>query len=337
LPQPTDWDALFGRKAPLIVEIGFGNASHLLHLAHTHPEANVLGVEVSHPSVKRAGKKISGSGLQNVRAAYGSAEGLLWLTLLPASISQLHINFPDPWPKGGHHRRRLINDTFLHLAATRMLPGAKLFVATDHPDYQPVVTDCLTRTPYFTSRLPTIYTTHQPDRFITKYEAKAAAEGRTSFYYSFERNAVEAPNPFTPSEELPMPHVVVALPLTLAEIGARFVPQQFVSPDQSQIVRFIEAYASTRGTHLMVEAYINQEPLDQRLGFRLQARDEESVIVKLHDIGFPRVTSGAQFGVACMAAWLLSLSNSAEITLHNLPLPLLRAVLAQGAAVLDDG
>lgn len=319
LTHPTDWASLFGRTAPLIVEIGFGNAGHLLHLARTRPDANVVGVEISHPSVRKAARKIAHSGLTNVRAVFSGAKALLWLACAPQAISELHINFPDPWPKDGHHHRRLIDGDFLHLAATRIVPGGRLYIATDHADYQQVVTDALADCPYFTSRHAAPYLTADPDRYVTKYETKAAQEGRTSFYYHYRRNDVPAPDTFALPEEPPMPHAILDHPVALADIGRMFTRQQFNSADGALIVRFIEVYTSVNDPSLLLETYISQEPLDQRLGLRIQRRDKGDLIIKVHDIGFPRVTVGVQFAVACCARWLLALHPDAALLDHNLP------------------
>ena len=316
LDRPMDWAALFGREAPLTVEIGFGRADHLIHLGKKHPDHNVVGVEISQPSLKKASGKIKSNRLENVRAVDGSGPMLLWTNVAPESIDALHVNFPDPWHKEGHQRRRLINPEFLHLAATRMKEGALLFVATDHPDYQPVVTACLEGTPHFDSRLDTTYTTSDPNRFTTKYEQKALREGRTPFYYKFIRNAHAAPNIFNIPEELPMPHAVIQLPLSFDEIPPRF--ESFEASSADVTVNFKEAFVAAGYPTLLVETYIRQDPQDQRIGLVIHERERHEYIVKLHDIGFPRSTDGVHFAVRQLADWLVGLNEDARIKHHNL-------------------
>ena len=318
LGRPEDWDAIFGRKAPLIVEIGFGRANHLIHLGKLHPDKNIVGVEVSQPSLRKASQKTRTNKLTNVRVIDGSGPALLWQHIAVESIAELHINFPDPWHKEGHQQRRLINDQFLHLAATRMLPNAKLFVATDHPSYQPVVTDCLERTPYFSSRLDTTYTTVDNERFRTKYELKALQEGRVPFYYKWIRNETVAANQFEIPKELPMPHAIVTSPMTLSEIRDQFAPFQVVEKDQLFIAGFKQVFESAEYSTLLVETYVKQAPQDQRVGLLIVEREPHNYIVKLHDIGFPRSTDGVHFAVGCLTNWLTGLHDEARVMKHTL-------------------
>lgn len=318
LGRPEDWDAIFGRSAPLIIEIGFGRANHLIHLGKLHPDKNIIGVEVSRPSLRKASQKVKTQRLANVRVVDGSGPALLWQHVAVHSIAELHINFPDPWHKEGHHQRRLINPQFLHLAATRMLPDAKLFIATDHPSYQPVVTECLEATPYFDSRLDTTYTTVDSERFQTKYEEKALREGRVPFYYKWVRNATAAPNEFEILEELPMPHAIVALPMTIGEIRDRFEPFQVVEKDGLMVAGFKQVFESAEYATLLIETYIKQAPQDQRVGLLIVQREPHQYIIKLHDIGFPRATDGVHFAVGQLADWLIGLHPEGRVVNHTL-------------------
>lgn len=316
LDRPTDWEAIFSRNVPLIIEIGFGRGDHLIHLGKTHPDYNIVGIEISRPSLKKASSKVRTNQLTNVRVLDGSAPQILWENVSPNAISELHINFPDPWHKEGHQRRRLINLNFLHLAASRMPPDAHLHVATDHPDYQPVVTACLEQTPYFENRHPSTYLLDLPQRFRTKYEQKALREGRVPFYYQWRRNATAVANQFAIPENLPMPHAVIATPLEIATIADRFTPQDYATEGIN--VRFLAVYHTHNTPQLLVETYISQEPQHQRLGLTITERDPQQFIIQLHDIGFPRPTDGVHFAVSCLAQWLQTLHPESKIVRHNL-------------------
>ena len=305
------------------MEIGFGNGDHLLHLATLHPEANLIGIEISNPSLRKAMKKVVLGGYDNVFIIDGSGPNVLQTTFQPPmAITQLHVNFPDPWPKGNHQHRRIINDHFLHLAATRMNAGALLFVATDHADYQPVVTDCLLRSPYFESRLPTPFVTTDPDRFHTKYELKAEAEGRTSQFYKWIRNTVSAENIFPIPLEFDMPHVIINTPLTLNDIHAAFQPQQWRSQDGVTYIKLMHSFSATqspnRAPAILFETHIQEEPHAQRIGFSLTQRDDGDFILSLHEMGFPRPTAGIHFAARHIKKWLQSLHPETIIVHHNL-------------------
>jgi len=132
---PLDLDVLFGRQAPTVLEIGFGNGEHLADMAQAHPELNLIGVEVHRPGVGHLLQLLEQRGLSNVRVVIGDAQDLLRLRLRDGALARILVLFPDPWPKRRHHKRRLIQAGFLELAASRLRPGGILQLATDWADY----------------------------------------------------------------------------------------------------------------------------------------------------------------------------------------------------------
>lgn len=312
LPWPTDWTAVFGRQAPLVVEIGFGNGEFLLHTARQHPDWNLLGVEISLPSLRKAAKKAAAANLTNIRVVQGDARLLLWAQCQPNALHGLTINFPDPWPKSGHTHRRLINADFLTLAATRLPPGAFLDIATDHPDYQEWVLAHLQQTPYFDSRQATAYTLTDPNRIVTKYEQKAADEGRISHYYKWQRNDQPAPDTFAIPQEVDMPHVIFESPMTLAEMAAQFTPQQETA--DSVIVRLMDIFIAPRNPVLLADVYVNEQPLSQRVALMVRRREKGDYVLSVHEMGFPRKTAGVATAVQVFGNWLLQLHPDTHVT-----------------------
>jgi tRNA (guanine-N7-)-methyltransferase len=132
---PLDLDALFARRAPRIMEIGFGNGEHLSALAKAHPQCDYLGVEVHRPGVGRLLLSIKEQGLANVRIVCHDAVAVLEEQIPPRSLDEVLILFPDPWPKKRHHKRRLIQAPFVALLAGRLKKGGVLRLATDWQPY----------------------------------------------------------------------------------------------------------------------------------------------------------------------------------------------------------
>lgn len=302
LPWPADWPALFGRPGPLVVEIGFGSGLFLVDLARRQPAANVLGLEISVPALRRAARKIERGGLNNVRLVQADAPSALQALFEPESVEAVYINFPDPWPKDDHRDRRLIDGDFLHLLATRLRPGGALDVATDHDDYAAQIADALSGSPWFESRLDAPFVFEDAGRVETKYERVARAEGRRPRYFKWRRNAAPAENIFPFPEELPMPHVVLRLPGEPAEIGRRFRPATIES--ESVIVRYVGVYQSLRHDTLLIEAYINEGPIRQRVGLEARARPSGEIVISLAEIGFPRATPGVHLAIRHLVDWL---------------------------------
>lgn len=316
LKWPADWMEILGRQAPLMVEIGFGNGVFLLDQAQRRPELNFLGVEIAAPSMRRASERIRNAQVDNVRLIRAKAQSVLQLLFSPTSIQGVTINFPDPWPKAGHTGRRLISASFLALLASRMVPGAGLDIATDHEEYGQWIAQLLMASPYFTSRISASYTLEDDGRTRTKYEQKGLSAGSTCFYFKWRRNSASAPEGFEVAQELAMPHAVVRCPLTLQEIAAAFEPREFSADGVT--LRFIDLYQSLRRPSLVVDTYIAEEALDQRLMLEIHHRPDRDYMIRLYATGFPRATAGVHAAVARLADWLCGLDDEAAVLRHNL-------------------
>lgn len=302
LPWPAPWEELYGRRAPLWMEIGFGNGDFLLALARSRPDVNVAGVEISSPSLQKTARKAARAGLENVRVLHGNAPGVLWALCRPATVDGVYVNFPDPWPKAAHHHRRLINDRFLHLLATRTASGAHLDIATDHDDYAAWIAERLAGSPYFESRLDVPFVTRDEQRLPTKYEQIALSEGRTCRYFKWQRNETPAADAFPIPPELPMPHIIMQSPLTLEEIKERFRPESRV--EEGVAVRLIGLFEAAEHEMLLVDTYVEEEPMSQRVGLTIRRRGADEVILNVHEMGFPRPTPGVHRAVRILGQWL---------------------------------
>jgi len=137
LDLSTEFNAMeaFGRAAPLIVEIGFGNGESLAQMALQAPEKNFIGIEVHRPGVGHLLLKIQEFKLDNVRVYCTDAMEVIRNRIPPNSLDALQVFFPDPWHKKRHHKRRLVNAEFVSLAAERLKLGGVLHCATDWEDY----------------------------------------------------------------------------------------------------------------------------------------------------------------------------------------------------------
>jgi tRNA (guanine-N7-)-methyltransferase len=132
---PRDFAAEFGRRAPLVFEIGFGNGDQLLHSAQGEPMRDFIGVEVHRPGVGRLMNGLADADVANVRLYNHDAVEVLANEIAAAALAEVRIYFPDPWHKKRHNKRRLIQPEFLDLLASRVAPGGRLHLATDWADY----------------------------------------------------------------------------------------------------------------------------------------------------------------------------------------------------------
>jgi tRNA (guanine-N7-)-methyltransferase len=146
-----DLAAVFGRAAPCVLEIGFGNGETLVEGAVREPGKNFLGIEVHRPGVGRLLMRVEQRELGNVRVICHDAVEVLRDQLPPASLDLVNIFFPDPWPKKRHHKRRLIQPPFLALLAQTMKPRARLHIATDWLAYAEHIHECLKASELFSN------------------------------------------------------------------------------------------------------------------------------------------------------------------------------------------
>jgi tRNA (guanine-N7-)-methyltransferase len=131
----VDPKTLFGRSAPLVLEIGSGMGETTAEIAAAHPETDFIAVEVHGPGVGSLLRRIHEKDLANLRVIRHDAVEVLERMIPDGALAGLHLFFPDPWPKKRHHKRRLVQPPFAALAARKLAPGGYLHAATDWLDY----------------------------------------------------------------------------------------------------------------------------------------------------------------------------------------------------------
>ena len=184
--NPLDPRAIFGDARPVWLEIGFGGGEHLVHMAATHPGVGIIGCEPYLNGVAMLLGKIRAAGVTNLAVHPGDVRDLF--DVLPeGSVTRAFLNYPDPWPKQRHHRRRFVTQDHLHPLARVMAPGAEFRVATDISDY---VRQTLEEVPQAGFDLVDSGPVAWGDWVPTRYEIKALREGRPPHYVTFRRSGL---------------------------------------------------------------------------------------------------------------------------------------------------
>src|SRR2546429_9222515 len=135
LPKPVRWPELFGNDRPVELEIGMGKGTFLTEQAKARPEVNFFGIEWANWFWRYASDRLRRNGCTNARTVRAEALFFLREHVPDASISVLHVYFPDPWPKKRHHKRRLVQEPFMLQAKRVLTPGGRLQIVTDHLGY----------------------------------------------------------------------------------------------------------------------------------------------------------------------------------------------------------
>ena len=184
---PLDLDRVFGRAAPRVLEIGFGNGDSLVALASKSPEIDFIGVEVHPPGIGHCLLAVESLGLSNVRVIAHDAVEVLADQLAAGSLDEVLLYFPDPWPKKRHHKRRIVQPAFAALVASRLRPGGRLRLATDWEPYAAWMLDVLNASPEFTNAAPAGGCIERPERDATRFEDRGRRLGHRVFDLEFAR------------------------------------------------------------------------------------------------------------------------------------------------------
>ena len=145
----VDVDAEFGRRAPLIVEIGSGAGDQIVYAASENPDVNFIALEVWRPGIAQTISKAVHAGVTNVRLIEIDASEALDRLFVPGTVSEVWTFFPDPWPKSKHHKRRLVQLGFAEVVADVLVPGGTWRLATDWADYAWHMRDVVEESPRF--------------------------------------------------------------------------------------------------------------------------------------------------------------------------------------------
>ncbi len=187
-PVNLPLEVTFGRRAPVTLEIGFGNGDNLLALAANHPERNYLGVEVHRPGVGRLLLGLEEHGLTNVRIICHDAVEVLAQQIASQTLDEVLILFPDPWPKKRHHKRRLVQPPFVELVSDRLHRGGVLRFATDWQPYADAALEVLSAAPRLRNLATEgAFAARPSERNPTRFERRGERLGHGVWDLAFER------------------------------------------------------------------------------------------------------------------------------------------------------
>jgi tRNA (guanine-N7-)-methyltransferase len=176
--QLLNFDEVFGRTAPCFLDIGFGTGTSMIHMAELHPEHNLLGVEVHGPGVGSLLLQVEKNNFSNVRVIYFDVMDVLKNMIPDESLTGVFLFFPDPWHKRKHHKRRLVQENFIQLLRTKLIPGGFFHMATDWQHYAQHMMKKMNVADGFTNKAGENHYSERPEyRPITKFEQRGQRLG----------------------------------------------------------------------------------------------------------------------------------------------------------------
>jgi len=186
--NPFEAEKIFGRKAPLTLEVGFGNGAALACMAAADPATDFIGIEVHRPGIGRLLQELETQGLVNVRIYREDAVQVMQQCLPPACLDRLLLFFPDPWHKKRHHKRRIVQTEFIELATRLLRPGGILHMATDWEDYAAQMLEVSQQSAAFRNCAGSGNYSLRPDyRPVTRFEQRGLKLGHSVRDLVFER------------------------------------------------------------------------------------------------------------------------------------------------------
>ena len=188
-PEPLDLEAVFGRTAPTVLEIGFGNGETLVQQATENPDKNYIGIDVHEPGVGHCLLQADQARISNLRLLMHDAIDVLTHQIPPLSLCRVNLYFPDPWPKKRHHKRRIVQPDFLALIDSRLDSNGTLNIATDWANYAEHIDEVLAQCVRFICAERREHDGDQPlDRPRTKFERRGLRKGHRIHDWCFKKS-----------------------------------------------------------------------------------------------------------------------------------------------------
>ncbi len=188
MDQPPDWSALFGNNNPLVFEIGCGIGDFVVEMAKRSPNQNFIALDYYNKGCLKTCRRVERAGLENVRVVRDEARSFMIRCLPPASLTAVHINCPDPWPKRYQRKRRLVSQQFVDFLLPFLKSGALFSFTTDFDDYGIDVASMMHRQKGWSNLLAPDYYRHDIEGFPrTKYMLKFMGEGKEIFFVQYQK------------------------------------------------------------------------------------------------------------------------------------------------------
>lgn len=301
---PIDWQQEFASTFPLHLEVGFGDGRFTLRRAIAECEQNFVALEISSVSISRLMHKLKKANIQNVRMLKLGAQFAVKYLFAPHSLNSITVNFPDPWPKDKHVKNRLLQQSFYHLAASRLEVGGTIRLATDHPEYL-----AFAREEAMASMVFDLRDEVPPEAvFETKYALKWKSQGKPLYYQVFVNRGLELNIPRIERENVP--HALLSGQLTSqVHFEKQVLPYADGYIIVHELLRSLGSDDDEKGERWLFRVTVDEPELKQQLLVIAKKREGDEYIVRFEPFGDPVLTATARGAVHAVTEWLLTLPN----------------------------
>lgn len=316
------WDKVFGRRAPLYFEIGVGNGEFIVEMAEKMREADFVGVEVSKEVLRKALARIEDRSLSNIRLIHMEGTKALAKLFKSESLEGVFLNFPDPWPKKKHRKKRLVKPGFLYLLSDRLKIGGFFQMATDHKDYAEEVLLLFKDFDGFSPLWEDYLKTALNDFYPTKYARKWLSQGKTIYFLGIKKTKkIKIPEwvkDWCPllkikKEELALPIV------NLFKIRPKLNFQELVKSlkgvelckEKNLFIKILDGFYNEES--LLLDLLVEEGIIKQRFFVKVSPYGKEGYLLASHDSDKPDPTEGVHLALVLLLKKFKESSQDFEV------------------------
>jgi len=313
LPIRPKWKEIFGKDAPVFLEIGIGNGEFISWIAKKYPENNYVGVEIVRKVLKKAANRVHRGNLLNVKLIYGEGARALSKLFAPGELAGLYLNFPDPWRKKAHKQRRLVREEFPWLLAEKLKRDGIFLMVTDWVEYAGETLEFFQNCPAFAPLWESPLRYELPDYYHTKYARKWLSRGFSLFYIGFKKvKEVEIPEevyklyPLAElEEEEPLPETILK---TYKDVKFEELLEKWkrgvIYKDARVVVKIMDVYVKRDGA--LVDVLLSEGTLLQRF-FVAITPHPQGIMISIHESNKPEPTRGVHTAISVFTKELLNM------------------------------
>ncbi|MEZ0343267.1 MAG: tRNA (guanosine(46)-N7)-methyltransferase TrmB [Caldimicrobium sp.] len=303
------WERIFGRMSHLYFEIGVGNGEFIVEMAEKIKEANFVGVEVSKEVLRKALSRVEEHALSNVRLIHMEGTKALAKLFKTESLEGVFLNFPDPWPKKKHRKKRIVNQGFLYLLSNRLRINGFFQMATDHSEYAEETVELLKGIESFSPLWKEYLITERVDFFPTKYARKWLSQGKRIYFIGVKKvKKIDLPEwvkewcPLLKIREeeiaLPIVNIFKGRPKLIFSELIKALKRSILYKSENHFIKILDTFYNEEA--LLLDLLVEEGIIKQRFFVKISPYGKEDYILTPYESGKPDPTEGVHLAMVLL-------------------------------------